>query len=200
VNLAAGEQHSASFLALNPNGRIPAIVDTDPADGGDPVSVFESGAVLWYLAEKARRFLPADMRGRSRVRQWLFWQVGHLGPTLGQHGHFRLYAEDRHPYAIDRFHRETLRVYGVMDGQLARDEFIAGSDYSIADMACFPWVRTWKAQGVPIDEFPHVRRWYDVLKLRDGLRRGVALGADLRRTGPMDAATRANMFGTGDRG
>ncbi|HAV79861.1 MAG TPA: thiol:disulfide oxidoreductase, partial [Erythrobacter sp.] len=141
VNLAAGDQHSQEYLAINPNGRIPAITDHAPGDGGDPVTVFESGAVLLYLAEKAGRFLPTDLRGQSRVRQWLFWQVGHLGPTLGQHGHFHLYAEEKLPYAIERFHREALRVYGVMDRQLAQEEHLAGEDYTIADMACFPWVR-----------------------------------------------------------
>lgn len=196
VNLAAGEQLREDFLAINPNGRIPAIVDTAPADGGEPVTVFESGAVLLYLAEKCGQFLPTDLRGLSRVRQWLFWQVGHLGPTLGQHGHFHLYAEEKLPYAIERFHREALRVYGVMERQLGREDYIAGPDYTVADMACFPWVRTWKAQGIPLDEFPQVRRWYDVLKQREGLRRGVALGSDLRRQGAMSEDERRNLFGT----
>ena len=133
VDLAAGDQHSQEYLAINPNGRIPAITDHAPGDGGEPVTVFESGAVLLYLAEKAGRFLPTDLRGQSRVRQWLFWQVGHLGPTLGQHGHFHLYAEEKLPYAIERFHREALRVYGVMDRQLAQEEHLAGADYTIAD-------------------------------------------------------------------
>jgi GST-like protein len=197
VNLAAGDQHTEEYLAINPNGRIPAIVDHTPADGGEPVTVFESGAVLLYLGEKSGQFLPTDLRGISRVRQWLFWQVGHLGPTLGQHGHFHLYAEEKLPYAIERFHREALRVYGVMDRQLGQEEYIAGPDYSVADMACWPWVRTWKAQGIPLEEFPHVRRWYDTLKLREGLRRGVALGSDMRRQGEMSEEERKNLFGTG---
>lgn len=196
VDLAAGDQHSQEYLAINPNGRIPAITDHAPGDGGDPVTVFESGAVLLYLAEKAGRFLPTDLRGQSRVRQWLFWQVGHLGPTLGQHGHFHLYAEEKLPYAIERFHREALRVYGVMDRQLAQEEHLAGADYTIADMACFPWVRTWKAQGIPLADFPHVKRWYDALKTREGLRRGVALGSDMARRGEMSEAERQNLFGT----
>ncbi|WP_324826971.1 glutathione S-transferase C-terminal domain-containing protein [Qipengyuania zhejiangensis] len=198
VNLAQGDQHTEAFLQINPNGRIPAITDHAPGDGGDPVTVFESGAVLIYLAEKSGQFMPTDLRGRSAVHQWLFWQVGHLGPTLGQHGHFHLYAEEKLPYAIDRFHREALRVYGVMDRQLARAEFITGDDYTIADMACFPWVRTWKAQGIPLEEFPHVRRWYDALKQREGLRRGVSLGSELQRSGEMDAQTRKNLFGGGE--
>ena len=197
VNLAAGDQHTDAFLAINPNGRIPAITDHAPQDGGGPLIVFESGAVLLYLAEKSGRFLPSDARGISAVRQWLFWQVGHLGPTLGQHGHFHLYAQEKLPYAIDRFHREALRVYGVMDGQLAKEEFIAGSEYTVADMACFPWVRTWKAQGIPLGDFPNVKRWYDALKQREGLRRGVSLGSELQRSGEMDAETRKNLFGAG---
>ncbi|HCH95194.1 MAG TPA: thiol:disulfide oxidoreductase, partial [Erythrobacter sp.] len=117
-------------------------------------------------------------------------------PTLGQHGHFHLYAEEKLPYAIERFHREALRVYGVMDRQLAQEEHLAGADYTIADMACFPWVRTWKAQGIPLADFPHVKRWYDALKTREGLRRGVALGSDITRRGEMSAAERQNLFGT----
>ncbi|WP_128892367.1 glutathione S-transferase N-terminal domain-containing protein [Erythrobacter sp. HKB08] len=197
VNLGAGDQHTEEFLAINPNGRIPAITDHAPADGGGPLTIFESGAVLLYLAEKSGQFLPRDVRGISAVRQWLFWQVGHLGPTLGQHGHFHLYAQEKLPYAIDRFHREALRVYGVMDGQLSREEYIAGPEYTVADMACFPWVRTWKAQGIPLADFPHVKRWYDALKEREGLRRGVALGSELQRSGEMDPETRKNLFGGG---
>ena len=160
------------------------------------MTVFESGAVLLYLAEKAGRFLPTDLRGQSRVRQWLFWQVGHLGPTLGQHGHFHLYAEEKLPYAIERFHREALRVYSVMDRRLGQSEYLAGNDYSVADMACFPWVRTWKAQGIPLAEYAHVKRWYDALKQREGLRRGVSLGSDLARRGEMTEEQRKNLFGT----
>ncbi len=196
VDLAAADQHSDEYLAINPNGRIPAIIDHAPGDGGEPVTVFESGAVLLYLAEKAGRFLPTDLRGQSRVRQWLFWQVGHLGPTLGQHGHFHLYAEEKLPYAIERFHREALRVYSVMDRRLGQSEYLAGNDYSVADMACFPWVRTWKAQGIPLAEYAHVKRWYDALKQREGLRRGVSLGSDLARRGEMTEEQRKNLFGT----
>jgi GST-like protein len=200
INLAQGDQHTDEFLAINPNGRIPAIIDHAPDDAGEPITVFESGAILLYLGEKSGQFLPTSKRRLSAVRQWLFWQVGHLGPTLGQHGHFHLYAEERHPYAIDRFHREALRVYGVMDGQLAREEFLAGPDYTVADMACFPWVRTWRAQDIPLADFPNVKRWYDTLKQREGLRRGVSLGRDLQRSGEMDAETRKNLFmGGGDR-
>ncbi len=175
VNIGRGEQFAPEFLALSPNGRMPAIVDDEPAGGGGPLAIFESGAILVYLAEKVGRFLPADVRGRSDVLQWLFWQVGGLGPMLGQHGHFRLYAPDQIPYAIERYDRETRRLYGVLERRLEAREHICG-DYSIADMACWPWVLTHKAQGIDLAEFPNVARWYDALKQRPALRRGYDLG------------------------
>ena len=160
VNLGKGEQFKDDFLAISPNNRIPAIVDRDPEGGGQPVSVFETGAILVYLAEKTGRFLPASGRARKAVLEWLFWQVGGLGPMLGQHGHFKLYAPDRIAYATERYRNETLRLYKVLNGQLAEHDHVAGQDYSIADMACFPWVQTYKAQEIPIDEFPDLKRWY----------------------------------------
>jgi GST-like protein len=179
VNIRTGEQFRPEFLAISPNNRIPAIVDRDPADGGPPVRIFESGAILLYLAEKSGRFLPRDARGRAEVTQWLFWQVGGLGPMLGQHGHFKLYAAEKIPYAIERYELETKRLYGVMDRRLADRAYLAG-EYSIADMACWPWIVTHKAQGIDLAEFPNVRRWYDALKERPALRRGYALGKELR--------------------
>jgi GST-like protein len=179
VNIRTGEQFRPGFLAISPNNRIPAIVDRDPADGGPPVRIFESGAILLYLAEKSGRFLPRDARGRAEVTQWLFWQVGGLGPMLGQHGHFKLYAAEKIPYAIERYELETKRLYGVMDRRLADRAYLAG-EYSIADMACWPWIVTHKAQGIDLAEFPNVRRWYDALKERPALRRGYALGKELR--------------------
>ncbi len=171
VNIGRGEQFAPEFLALSPNGRMPAIVDDEPAGGGEPLAIFESGAILVYLAEKTGRFLPADVRGRSDVLQWLFWQMGGLGPMLGQHGHFRLYAPEQIPYAIERYEREARRLYGVLERQLEAREHICG-DYSIADMACWPWVLTHKAQGIDLAGFPNVARWYDALKQRPALRRG----------------------------
>ena len=196
VNIGRGDQFRPEFLRLSPNGRMPAIVDHDPPGGGPPLSVFETGAILVYLAEKTGRFLPADLRQRSEALQWLFWQVAGLGPMLGQHGHFALYATQKIPYAIDRYRNETLRLYAVLDRRLADREHLCG-DYSIADMACWPWVVTYKAQAIPLDaEFPQVRRWFDALKQRPGLRRGYDVGKELRQVvakGP-DEAARQVMF------
>jgi GST-like protein len=182
VNIGRGEQFAADFLALSPNGRMPAIVDHEPAGGGAPLAIFESGAILVYLAEKSGRFLPSDVHGRSDVLSWLFWQMGGLGPMLGQHGHFRLYAPEKIPYAIERYERETRRLYCVLERRLAGREHICG-DYSIADMACWPWLVTHKAQGIDLAEFPEIARWYAALKQRPALRRGYDLGRELRGKG-----------------
>lgn len=196
IDIGRGQQFTPEFLAISPNNRIPAIVDTDPADGGEPVSVFETGAILMYLAEKTGRFLPTDVRGRIAATEWLFWQVGGLGPMLGQHGHFALYAPEKIPYAIDRYRREAERLYGVMDRRLAETAFLGGEAYSIADMACFPWVQTWKAQAIDIAAFPHLRAWYDGLKQRPALRRGMTLGREnLVRRPQDDPETRKTLFG-----
>ncbi|MBI3373742.1 MAG: glutathione S-transferase N-terminal domain-containing protein [Betaproteobacteria bacterium] len=195
VNIGRGEQFRPEFLAISPNNRMPAIVDRDPAGGGEPVSVFESGAILIYLAEKTGRFLPADLRGRNAVLQWLMWQMGGLGPMAGQNGHFLLYAPEKIPYAIERYGREVNRLYGVLDAQLARTgQHVAGTEFSIADMAIFPWVRTYKAQQLPLDEFPHVRRWYDAVFERPAVRRVVDLGKELRAP-KMDEEARKALFG-----
>lgn len=197
VNIGRGEQFEADFLAISPNGRMPAIVDRQPPGGGEPLAIFESGAILIYLAEQSGLFLPSDLRDRFNVLQWLFWQIGGVGPMFGQFGHFNLYAEQKLPYAIDRYGREARRLYGVMDAQLAKHEHLAG-DYSIADMATWPWVVTYKRNGIDLaGEFPHVRRWYDALKQRPGLRRGYDLGKEARKaltTGP-DEEGRKNLFG-----
>lgn len=201
VNIGAGEQFADQFLAISPNGRIPAIVDTQPEDGGAPVSVFETAAILMYLGDKAGRFYPADLRGRTEVHEWLAWQVAGLGPMLGQHGHFALYAPERLEYPTERYRREALRLYGVLDRRLEGRDFIAAGEYTIADMACWPWIRTWKAQGIPLEDFPNVRRWYDALKARDGLRRGVSLGAERVNRRPQDDAdTARTLFGISGKG
>lgn len=192
MQLGRGDQHQPDFLKLSPNGRMPAIVDDAPGDDGAPVSVFESGAILIYLAEKSGQFLPTTMRGRFEVLQWLMWQMGGLGPMLGQNGHFLLYAPEKIPYAIDRYAREAKRLYGVLDARLADREHIAGA-YSIADMACFPWIMTHKAQGLSLDDFPNVRRWYAQLRARPKLQAGLALGKEERK--PMDEQARKIMFG-----
>jgi GST-like protein len=198
VNIAKGEQFEPEFLEVSPNNRIPAIVDCDPMGGGEPLSIFETGAILLYLADKTGQFIPGDVRGRYDVIQWLMWQMGGLGPMLGQHGHFKLYATEKIPYAIDRYRGEADRLYGVLDRRLADREFLCGS-YSIADMACWPWILTYKSQGLDLDAFPNVRRWYDALKSRPALRRGYDLGKELRAAvfgsnGP-DDETRRTLFG-----
>ena len=165
VDIGKGDQFKPEFLAISPNNRIPAIVDTAPADGGKPVSLFESGAILLYLAEKTDLFLPKDLRGRSEVLQWLFWQVGGLGPMSGQNGHFAIYAPEKIPYAIDRYVKETNRLYGVMNKRLADRPFLAG-DYSIADMASYPWVVPYERYGQDLNQFPHLKRWFEAIKAR----------------------------------
>ena len=196
VNIGQGEQFAPDFLSISPNGRIPAIVDSAPDGGGAPIPVFETAAILTYLAEKTGRFMPTDLRGRTEVLEWLAWQVAGLGPMLGQHGHFALYAPERIAYATDRYRREALRLYGVLNTRLEGREFIAAGEYTIADMACFPWIQTWKAQAIPIADFPALHAWYERLKAREGLRRGMALGRDRINRRPQDDATaRKLLFG-----
>ena len=176
VNIGKGEQFEPAFLAISPNNRMPAIVDTEPSDGGAPLSLFESGAILEYLADKSGRFLPRDVRGRSQVLQWLYWQVGGLGPMLGQNHHFNRYAPEKIPYAIERYVNETRRLYGVLDRRLQDREFIAGVDYSIADMAAYPWIVPHEAQGIELADFPQVRRWFDAIAARPATQRAYAVG------------------------
>ena len=194
VNIGAGEQFKPEFLAISPNTRIPAIVDHEPADGGEPFSIFETGAILIYLAEKTGRFLPSDLRGRSRVIQWVMWQMSGLGPMLGQHGHFFLYAKEKIPYAIQRYRDEAARLYGVLDRQLAKTgRYVAGDEYTIADIACFPWTMTHKAQGFTLDDYPNVKRWFAEVRARSQVQAGLAVGKMEKK--PMDEETRNNLFG-----
>jgi GSH-dependent disulfide-bond oxidoreductase len=186
VNIMAGEQFAPEFLAISPNNRIPAIVDHAPNGGGDPISVFETGAILQYLAEKTGKFMPADLRGRTAVNEWLMWQMGGLGPMLGQNGHFKLYAPERIPYATERYEKEALRLYGVLDRQLGKHAHVAGPDYSIADMAIFPWIRTYKRQEIPLENFPHVLHWYKALKERPGIQRGLDVAKEAINRNPQD--------------
>lgn len=195
VNIGRGEQLEPDFLAISPNGRMPAIIDHEPIGGGEPLSIFESGAILLYLAEKSGRFVPKDVHERYDVLQWLMWQMGGLGPMLGQNGHFRLYAPETIPYAQDRYTREAERLYGVLDEQLDGRDHICG-EYSIADMACWPWIITYKSQGVALDEkFPNVRRWYDHLKQRPALRRGYEVGREFGKPGQMDPKAKEILLG-----
>jgi GST-like protein len=201
VNIGRGEQFEPAFLAISPNNRIPAIVDLDPADGGEPIPVFETGAILVYLAEKTGRLLPQDPRGRKEVLEWLMWQVGGLGPMAGQHGHFKLYAPEKIDYPIRRYRDELERLYGVLDRRLEGREHLCG-DFSIADIACWPWILTYKQQGLDLDGWPNLRRWYDALKQRPALRRGYDLGRDLKKKvfeGP-DPEARKILFGQGSPG
>ena len=174
INIGKGEQFKADFLAVSPNNRIPALVDHEPKGGGKPVSVFESGAMLVYLAEKTGKFLPASGPARYDVMQWLFWQMGGLGPMSGQNNHFKNYAVDKLQYAIDRYVNEVNRLYGVLNTRLADREFVAGG-YSIADMASYPWVVPWERQGQNIDDFPHVKRWLETIKARPATQRAYEL-------------------------
>jgi GSH-dependent disulfide-bond oxidoreductase len=176
VDISAGDQFKPEFLAFSPNNRMPAITDTEPADDDAPVSVFESGAILMYLAEKTGRFLPGDIRHRKTVAEWLFWQMSGLGPMAGQNHHFGVYAPEKIPYAIDRYVNETNRLYGVLDRRLAGRSFLAGEEYSIADMATYPWVVPWKLQQQQIDDFPNLRRWFDAVRMRPATVRAYAKG------------------------
>ena len=195
VNIGTGEQFSPEFLAISPNNRMPAIVDHAPTGGGAPVSVFESGAILIYLADKTGRFLPQDLRGRNHVMQWLMWQMAGLGPMAGQNGHFRLYAPEKIAYALERYGNEVNRLYGVLNTQLEKTQaYVAGADYSIADMAVFPWVRIYKSQAVPLDDFPAVRDWYKRIGERAATQRGLDLGKDLCAPALTEEARKA-LFG-----
>jgi GSH-dependent disulfide-bond oxidoreductase len=165
VSLSKGEQFEPAFLAISPNAKIPAIVDHDPPGGGAPIALFESGAILLYLAEKIGRFIPKDLHGRAAVLKWLFWQVGGLGPMAGQIGYFNVYAPQTVPFAIERYAKETKRLYGVLDRQLAEREFIAG-DYSIADMACYPWIVPHSGHRQSLDELPQLKRWFGTIGAR----------------------------------
>lgn len=194
INIGKGEQFEPDFLKVSPNNRIPAIVDHDPPGGGAPISVFETGAILLYLAEKSGKFLPKDIRGRTEVTEWLMWQMGGLGPMIGQSGHFKFYAPEKIPYAADRYENEMLRLYGVLDRRLEGRDHIAG-DYSIADMACWPWVITYKRQEVDLDSFPNVKRWYKALQGRPALRRGYNLGKEFGKPdGNWDDEARKNLM------
>jgi GST-like protein len=193
IDIGKGEQFDPKFLKISPNNRIPAIVDHDPRGGGPPLSLFESGAILLYLAEKIGRFIPTDIRGRAKVLEWLFWQVGGLGPMAGQNGHFNQYAPEKVPYAIDRYTKETNRLYGVLDRQLAGREYVA-DDYSIADMACYPWIVPHERHGQNLDDFPNLKRWFLALRERPACQRAyVGIAQSYSRT--MSEEERRILFG-----
>jgi len=192
INIGKGEQFKPEFLKISPNNRMPAIVDHEPLGGGGPLSIFESGAILEYLAEKHGKFLPKDTRGKYEVLQWLYWQMGGLGPMSGQCNHFRHYAADKIAYGINRYTDEVNRLYGVMNTRLADREYLAG-DYSIADMASWPWLVPYERMGQDLNEFPHLKRWFDTMKARPGVERGYAVGRELRQE--MSEEAKKILFG-----
>ena len=193
VNIGTGDQFAPEFLRISPNNKIPALVDPHGPDG-KPISVFESGAILVYLAAKTGKFMPRSDRAKFEVLQWLMFQMGGVGPMLGQNHHFRLYAPEKIDYAINRYTNEAKRLYGVMDKQVSKTKFIAGNTYTIADMAIFPWLRNWQNQGIDWAEYPHLKRWFDTIAARPAVQRGVQVLADLRKPITDDKA-RDILFG-----
>ncbi len=194
VDIGAGDQFQPHFLSISPNNKIPAIVDPDGPDG-QPISLFESGAILVYLAGKTGRFLPESISARFEVLQWLMFQMGGVGPMLGQAHHFRIYAPEKIDYAVDRYTNEAKRLYGVMDRRLAKSKYIGGPAYSIADIAVFPWLRSWKNQGIAWADYPHLKGWFDEIANRPAVKRGVEVLADSRKPLVNDKA-RAMLFGS----
>lgn len=193
VDIGAGDQFAPDFLAISPNNKVPAITDAEGPDGS-PISLFESGAILLYLAGKTGRLLPADTRGKYQVLQWLMFQMGSVGPMLGQAHHFRIYAEEKLPYAIERYTNEAKRLYTVINKRLAHSTYLGGPAYSIADIAVFPWLRSWKNQGVEMADYPHLKGWFDEIAKRPAVQRGLEVLAGARR--PLtDAKARDVLFG-----
>lgn len=198
VNISKGEQFSPDFLAISPNNRIPAIIDREPADGGGPLPVFESGAILEYLADKSGQFLPSQTRPRMEVLQWLYWQVGGLGPMLGQNHHFSQYAPEKIPYAVGRYRTETERLYGVLDDHLQDREFI-GPGYSIADMACYPWIVLHERQGQDLNDFPDLKRWFSAIANRPAVQRVYRKAREINTHATVSDESRSVLFNQGRR-
>ena len=196
VNIGKGEQFKREFLAVSPNNRIPAMVDLDPPGGGAPITMFESGAILLYLADKTKRFIAQDLRGRTETIQWLFWQMANLGPMAGQNNHFSNYALEKLPYAIDRYRSEVNRLYGVLNARLADRAYVAG-EYSIADIAIYPWIVPYERQGQKLEDFPHLKRWFDAIKARPAVERAYAKAKEVNPNagGIRTAEERAILFG-----
>jgi GST-like protein len=193
INIGTGDQFKPEFLKIAPNNRIPAIVDQAPAGGGEPISVFESGAILLYLAEKTGKLIPANVRGRAEVLQWLFWQMGGLGPMAGQNHHFSQYAAEKIPYAIDRYVNETSRLYAVLNKRLGDREFVAG-EYSIADIAAYPWIVPHERQGQNLEEFPHLKRWFEAIKARPATVRAYEKAEEFKSQALSVEQSRAVLF------
>lgn len=194
VNIGAGDQFQPDFLKIAPNNRMPAIIDHAPADGGAAISVFESGAILQYLAEKTGKFLPVDIRGRTEVMQWLYWQMSGLGPMAGQNHHFVQYAPEHIPYAVERYVKETNRLYGVLNKRLADREFVADT-YSIADMAIYPWIVPYERQGQKLENFPHLKRWFETMQARPAVQRAYQVAQEINERPVVSDASRSILFG-----
>lgn len=199
IDISKGEQFKPDFLQIAPNNRMPAIIDHKPVDGGAPISIFESGAILWYLAEKTGKFLPTDTRGKVAVSEWLFWQMAGLGPMTGQYGHFATYAPEKIPYAIDRYTRERQRLLGVLDNRLKGHAFIAGDDYTIADMACYPWIDPYTKAPLDLSDYPNVVRWRAAIEARPATKRAYAQGDFNKPPSEMSEETRKILFGQGSK-
>ena len=200
VDIGKGEQYQPAYLALSPNNKVPALVDHAPVDGGAPITLFESGAILLYLAEKTGRFLPVNLRGRYEALKWLFWQMGGLGPMAGQAGHFLVFAPEPVTYAIERYVKELARLYGVLDRQLAGHDYVAG-EYGIADMACYPWIVSHAGHGQDLAAFPNLKRWFESIRARPAVQRAFAQARDVYAGGRkhLSEEQRRNLFGQGAR-
>jgi GSH-dependent disulfide-bond oxidoreductase len=194
VNIGKGDQFKPDFLSIAPNNRIPAIVDNNPVDGKDPLSVFESGAILWYLAEKEKKFIPSNLREKIKVSEWLFWQMAGLGPMAGQNHHFTSYAPEKIPYAVDRYVRETHRLYGVLNKQLEENEWVAG-EYSIADMAIYPWIVPYEKQGQDLNDFTALKKWFEKMGKRPAVMRAYALASSINKDAPLTEEAKKILFG-----
>lgn len=195
VNIGKGEQFNPEFLQIAPNNRIPAIVDSEPVDNKGPLSLFESGAILWYLAEKSHKFVPQTPRGKAEVSEWLFWQMAGLGPMAGQNHHFNIYAPEKIPYAQERYIKETNRLYGVLNKQLEGKDWVAAGEYSIADMAIYPWVVPWELQGQKLSDFPHLKRWFEKMAARPAVKKAYAISDTINVNKTMTEEAKKILFG-----
>lgn len=198
INIGKGEQFEPEFLKIAPNNRIPAIIDQQPDDQKGPLSLFESGAILWYLAEKTKKFIPSDTRGKALVSQWLFWQMGGLGPMAGQNHHFNIYATEKIPYAMERYLKETNRLYGVLNKQLEGKDWVAG-DYSIADMAIYPWIVPYERQGQNLNDFPDLKKWFEKMAQRPAVIRAYEMAEKINTDQPMTEEAKKILFGQSSR-
>lgn len=195
VNIMKGDQFKGDFLAISPNNKMPAITDDAPVDNNGSMSVFESGAILWYLAEKSQSFIPHDDRGKVDVSTWLFWQVANLGPMVGQNHHFNSYAPEKIPYAIERYSKETARLYGVLNKHMEGREWVAAETYTIADMAIYPWIEPNLTQSKDLSEYPYIKSWYDKMAARPAVKKAYEIGSTISKDEPMTEEARKHLFG-----